>query len=528
MFSSETDSANDPLANAARPMVSVITTLLFPRSRPLDCLVSWTLGQQFPHDQIELIVVANSRRGVLEREVASILRAQDKMIRFDSKNEMALYDAGARAASGTWLLFTEPHCMADPHCIRTLAEYVVAGNFAGACVRTLPTEERCRVARMEARMYLEDARVWTQENDWRKFTKRGFLLSRSAYEDVGGFDASHLRFAEITIAAKLHRKGYRLGFASGAAITHYNSTALWELLDYVWEFRRLERKVAQDFPDLLASPASSDADAELVRACRDPEFRSSARSALKKPLLFALRTIGRADSRLMAKLIANLWVQFSIAPRFPSLMSVGRAASRFLWAWLRFHLPQSDDRAYAAYKQVWQSFGDLSVATSADFFSDPQMLVPLPAGQVCRIGEQSGVHFVGFHSTESWNGTAFRWSGVLSALRFQLAEEPPIIALNVLPVRSLRAEELFVCWNGVRLNYAREWSTPTHLVYRAGCGRARERHVREPKADLLTLVCPPIARAGSADSRVLGLPLVSVERFGCAVSGEINVAGPAA
>jgi hypothetical protein len=363
---------------------------------------------------------------------------------------------------------------------------------------------------MEARMYLEDARLWTRENDWRKFTKRGFLLSRSAYEDVDGFDASHLRFAEITIAAKLHCKRYRLGFASGAAITHYNSTALWELLDYVWEFRRLERRVAQVFPDLLASPASSDADAELVRACRDPEFRSSAKSALKKPLLFALRTIGRADSRLMAKLIANLWVQFSIGPRFGRLMSVGRAASRFLCAWLRFHLPQSDDRTYAAYKQVWQSFGDLSVANSADFFSDPHLLVPLAVGQVCRIGEQSGVHFVGFHSTENWNGTAFRWSGVLSALRFELAEEPPIIALSVLPVRSLSVEELFVYWNGVRLNHAGNCSTPTRLVYTAGGSRARK---PEARADLLTLICVPMAPRDSADRRVLGIPLISVERL---------------
>ncbi|HEY5744168.1 MAG TPA: hypothetical protein VIS99_16705, partial [Terrimicrobiaceae bacterium] len=297
-------------ATSASPLVSVVTTLLFPRFRPLDCLVSWTLGQQFSDGPIELIVVANGRRRALERDVAGILRAQDKMVQLDSTNEMALYDAGARAASGTWLLFTEPHCLADAHCVRALTKYVFARGLAGACVRTLPTKERCRVARMEARMYLEDAKVWTQENDWRKFTKRGFLLRRSAYEEVGGFDASHLRFAEITIAAKLHRKGYRLGFVSEATIVHYNSTTLSELLGYVWEYRRMEQRFSRVFPDLLADRTGSGGDPELVELCGDPRFRYCALPLLKEPLLFTLGRFNRPDARRMVGQLFNLSLKF--------------------------------------------------------------------------------------------------------------------------------------------------------------------------------------------------------------------------
>lgn len=503
---------NDPFAPPTSPLVSVITTLLVPRHRPLDCLTSWTLGQQFSQEQIELIVVTNGRRRALERKVTGILRPQDKMIRLNLTNEMALYGAGARVAAGKWLLFTEPHCLADPHCVRALTEYVDAGRFAGACVRTLPTEERSRVARMEAWMYLEDARLWTQENDWRKFTKRGFLLSRSAYEDVGGFDASHLRFAEITIAAKLRRKGYRLGFAPQAVITHYNSTKLWELLDYVWEYRRLERTVSQAFPDLLVNAAEDDGDAELIRACDDPVFRFSALPLLGRPLLFALRNSGRSDARLMLNLIVILGIQFCVGPRLARLMSTAGAASRFLRAWLRFHTI-GEDRAFEAYKQMWQSFGDLSVATSKGTFPKPSMLVPSPKGQVCRIGELSGVHFAGFHSVEYWKGISFRWSGVLSALSFELTEEPPTIALNVLPVRLFKSEELFLYWNGIPLKYVAKCSTPTRLVYSTNFTRAREWRIWRLKADLLTLICMPIVPGRSVESRVLGLPLVSVERL---------------
>src|SRR5262249_17326992 len=157
-----------------------------------------------------------------------------------SVNEMELYDFGARQARAPWLLFTEPHVIADAHCLAALVRDVEERHWDGACVRTLPGSQRQWVARIEARMYLEDAATWTQEGDWRKFTKRGVLLRRTAYEAVGGLDHRYLRFAETVIAARLHAHGFRLGYVPEAVVTHYNSTDLSELLDYVWEYRRQE------------------------------------------------------------------------------------------------------------------------------------------------------------------------------------------------------------------------------------------------------------------------------------------------
>src|SRR6476660_7238544 len=99
------------------PQVSVITTLLYPRLRPLDCLKSWMTGQNLRQEDIELIIVVNGRRRSLEKQVPAIMRTQDRLVYLDSRNEMELYDAGARAAQGQWLMFTEPHCVAQPDCL---------------------------------------------------------------------------------------------------------------------------------------------------------------------------------------------------------------------------------------------------------------------------------------------------------------------------------------------------------------------------------------------------------------------------
>jgi hypothetical protein len=93
-----------------------------------------------------------------------------------------------------------------------------------------------------------------------------------------------------------------------------------------------------------------------------------------------------------------------------------------------------------------------------------------------------------------------------------VTKEPPSFALNVLPVRSPTVEELFVYWNDVRLSPVAECSTSRRLVFRAIGTVPVARRPFGLKADLLTLICVPIA-PGGAENRILGLPLVSAERL---------------
>jgi len=62
-------------------------------------LRSWTHGQDFPPDDIEMIVVINGRRRRWENRLPEVLRPGDRTLYCNDSNEMALYDAGIRAAS---------------------------------------------------------------------------------------------------------------------------------------------------------------------------------------------------------------------------------------------------------------------------------------------------------------------------------------------------------------------------------------------------------------------------------------------
>ena len=67
---------------------SVTTTLQFPREDPLECLQSWTTGQDLSSEDTELIVISNGSRPRLEKEVLTILREQDQFVTLETDNEM--------------------------------------------------------------------------------------------------------------------------------------------------------------------------------------------------------------------------------------------------------------------------------------------------------------------------------------------------------------------------------------------------------------------------------------------------------
>lgn len=176
------------------PVVTVVMTLMFNHGRAVEAITGWTLKQTLPRQRIELIVVSDGADAALESHVAELLGPADRLLRIPSDNEMHLYDLGARSAHAPWLLFTESHVIPAEDCLARLLDYVARTGFDGACVRTLPGRQKHWVSEVEERMYLEDAAIWTQPHDWRKFTKRGVIIRRSAYEAVGGLDHVFRRF----------------------------------------------------------------------------------------------------------------------------------------------------------------------------------------------------------------------------------------------------------------------------------------------------------------------------------------------
>lgn len=496
--------------DAKAPAVSIVMTLMFTHGRALESIESWMARQTFPRQYMELIVVSNGADPALEEAVRSTLSDADRLLRVDSENEMELYDFGARQARAPWILFTEPHVCADAKCLARLWQYLEETGLDGACVRTLPADEAQWVARVEERMYREDAAIWTREGDWRKFTKRGFILRRTAYEAVGGLDYQYLRFAELAIAAKLHAQGFRLGFASEALVTHVNSTKLHELLDYVWEYRQQAQVFEENHPGLI--PGGRNFGDRLA----DPMVAQTMARCARSTLRFALERLRTRPGRSLARTMLATTLQGWLERRCGWSGRLERSRRRYWMARLRLACTwRRPDAHYRAFMHVWQCLGDYAVENHLHGRHGGR--TPVPVRGPCRPGELTAAHLVNFYAPERWNGHCFRWTRPIACVAVDLAPSAWIVRLDTRGVRSPSFDEVRLFWNGVAATPA-----PDRLGHGWLCFRIPRRLFVEPGPQLLTLTCARLRGCGRNEPRTLGLPLFAIEFD--AVGGQLAVA----
>jgi hypothetical protein len=106
------------------PEVSVILPMPDHRGYAERAVTSWTEGQTFARDRYEVIVASDGADAALDERVEPLLGPADRAIREDGATEIELYDKAARAARGRLLVFTEPHCIAEPDFIEEMVAHL--------------------------------------------------------------------------------------------------------------------------------------------------------------------------------------------------------------------------------------------------------------------------------------------------------------------------------------------------------------------------------------------------------------------
>jgi GT2 family glycosyltransferase len=476
------------------PVVSVVFTLEYPRGRVLEAIESWVSKQSLPREQIEVVITGNGSDTELEYAVKKALRPEDQLLHLDTDNEAAMYAHSASHARGTWLFFTEAHVVAAPDTLEQLLADVNARGLDGSCVRTLPCEDTHWVARTEARMYDDDFLILSDEQDWRKFTKRGFLVRRSVYEAVGGLDSRYHRYSVIPVGARLRDRGSRLGYTHDAVVTHYNATDLAENFAYAWEYRRYEQLHLRDHPDV-------DTGAVLTQALPDAALRKATRRAAWKTLR-AWRP-GNGQEKPWGHAFALLKTLLPMLPRHKL------ARLRYYRSRLKLALAGDDEEAqYLAFQEAWQSCGNLSLEELLhEDQANPSLSsgTPVPADGTLRLGDLPGQVLDGFYNAEEWQGKRFRWMSVAASVRVVLPRGDTTISLDLGGLVHPRKEDVLLYWNGRLLKRLPSSAGHGRLAY-----RLKQGYFQDKPDQILSITCAPAPVTASGDSRTLGLPILGI------------------
>jgi predicted dehydrogenase len=489
-----------------QPHISVVFPLPDHRGLALDAVASWARGQSYPRDRFELVLLSDGAEPELDDKIRALLGPSDRLIVHRTDNESLLYDLGAREARGRWLLFSEPHCLAEPQCLSELADYLATHAVDGACLRSIGISPT-RMAQLEERQYDIGFAQFGRAGDWRKVILRGVALSREAYLQSGGFEHEFGRFSEWALGATLHAQGRRLGYAAGAAVRHLYTTHMSMLLPHVLSFsageiRYRDHQPAEYCDRYFGLPAEW--------AQRGTGQRDAARAlcqAMRRRLL-------RFGKRHDARRLFSTWLRQLPVAWFGWRPRRWAATLAMRWAMLRCWLSPNEANYWHMYQQIARLGRIQGLAQRAT--ATPPALTEPGVFSIDDVPEDS---LIGFHPREVWKGEPFRWTGPITALPLALPAGDYELTLEM---RDLywrhAAESLHLTLDGKTLrcetNGARE-----SLRCRFTIAARRKQTVA-----WLVLTCEPRQpwKEGQPDSRELGLPIFAV-RVAPIGEGEIRV-----
>lgn len=492
-----------------RPLdVSVILPLTDDRGQGRACLEGWLRAQRFDRTRFEVIVIANGSVPQLERGAHSLLGSQDSLVYHDSSNAFLLYNVGARRARGRLLFLTEAHCVPDPDCLEKIVHHFATQPDVGARCRSVGANiDTSVLTRLEHRLFEESFAQALQPGHWLKVLVHGFGIYRDAYLAAGGLEHEFGQFAEWALAARLHNRGIRVGYAPNATMRHYYLGHLHEAFRFIRDFTHGELLYRTRNPAGYCERYFGRAGEWAQRA----SYRTSPARALCRAVVRTgsnglwpprLATYGYRQAVALSRWgpTALLGIRWHLWKARQAL-----AMTRLRVWWWR----SDDERGYRAYRDHWAAI--IRYCRLEFLATYPPSATPAPPDcwryELARVEED---RLVGFYEPESWNGQEFRWSEPAALLEVSIAPGSYEVTLGVLTGGRVRRDaQPTVFFDGHK---TRAYSADVS-------GRSVSFRVDPSMFDSaaalhhLVVVSPPRRPTwyGSSGARLLGLPLHTVE-----------------
>ena len=208
-------------AEACGVRFSIVAPLFDLRDAGHRALAS-ALDQAYPREDYEVVAVVGAQEPDLP---AALLGRCDRVIAVgidgaDVASEIALFEAGARAARGEYLFFIEGHTVLMPDALRTLARALDSvprpDIVCGGRVDHARTRLGALIGGNNARHALRAARGG-------QFTLgANCAIARARFDALGGFDPDYLRFNETVLLHRAVAAGTVVRRIDGVLCVHHD------------------------------------------------------------------------------------------------------------------------------------------------------------------------------------------------------------------------------------------------------------------------------------------------------------------
>lgn len=173
-----------------------------------------------------------------------------KLLRLDPCGLSAARNAGAAAASGEVLAFTDDDCAPDQEWLARLGRVFADGRFAAAGGPNLPPRPGSWVGAVVCSAPGAPSHVMLDDAEAEHLPGCNLAVAKAAFDEIGGFDPDfHTAGDDVDFCWRLRAAGYRLGFAPGAFVWHWRRPSIRAFLRQQVGYGAAEKLLIAKYPD---------------------------------------------------------------------------------------------------------------------------------------------------------------------------------------------------------------------------------------------------------------------------------------
>jgi GT2 family glycosyltransferase len=174
---------------------------------------------------------------------------QVKLLRLRHGGLSAARNAGAAAASGDILAFTDDDCEPDAEWLLRLSAIFADGRFAAAGGPNPPPPPQTWEQAVVCAAPGAPGHVMLDDEEAEHLPGCNLAVTRAAFEAIGGFDPRfHTAGDDVDFCWRLRDAGYRLGFAPGAFVWHRRRLSIRAFLRQQLGYGAAEKLLLAKYP----------------------------------------------------------------------------------------------------------------------------------------------------------------------------------------------------------------------------------------------------------------------------------------
>ncbi|MCF7731267.1 MAG: glycosyltransferase [Akkermansiaceae bacterium] len=176
------------------------------------------------------------------------------LLRLPPSGLSAARNAGAAAAGGDWLAFTDDDCEPDPEWLVRMRPLCAEGRFAAVGGPNLPPPPQSWQEAVVCAAPGAPSHVLLDDGEAEHLPGCNLVVNRRAFEMIGGFDpVFHTAGDDVDFCWRLRDAGFRLGFEAGAFVWHWRRPSVRLFLRQQLGYGRAERLLMRKHPHRFSS-----------------------------------------------------------------------------------------------------------------------------------------------------------------------------------------------------------------------------------------------------------------------------------